>query len=82
MDGASTPHSPRPKPLPSYLTNGLTNGHSPLHNTMDSRDQRERDNTIASIKSSMGPRKQPVDLDQPNGYFSSSKADGTQKRLS
>ncbi|KAK4936559.1 GTP cyclohydrolase 1, partial [Elasticomyces elasticus] len=49
---------------------------------MDSRDQRERENTLASIKSSMGPRKQPVDLDQPNGYFSTSKADGTHKRLS
>jgi len=59
MDGQ--PLSPRPKPIPSHLTNGT----SPLHVSQEARDARERENAFASIKSSMGPRKTPIDLGDP-----------------
>lgn len=53
------PHSPRPKPKAIPLINGS----SPLHSTQESRDAHERENAFASIKSSMGPRKIPLDLE-------------------
>ena len=56
------PHAPRPKPIPSHLINGS----SPL-TTQESRDAHERENAFASIKSSMGPRKVPIDLE--GNYF-------------
>ena len=56
MDGA--PRSPRPSAIPSHLTNGS----SPLHTSQQARDTQERENARASIQSSMGTRKVPLDL--------------------
>ncbi|KAK5149356.1 GTP cyclohydrolase 1 [Oleoguttula sp. CCFEE 6159] len=64
MDSSSPEGRPKPNALPSHLTNG----HTPLH-ASESSDNRDRENTFASIKNSMGPRRQPVDLDAPIGYF-------------
>lgn len=58
------PHSPRPKPKAIPLLNGS----SPLHATQESRDANERNNAFAAIKSSMGPRKIPIDLEDGH-YF-------------
>lgn len=55
----SNPYAHRPKAVPSYLTNGT----SPLHVSQADRDNRERQSAFAAIKSSMGPRRVPVDLD-------------------
>ena len=60
-------HRPKPKALPSYLTNGP----SPLHVSQEVRDNRERQNAFASIKSSMGPKKVPIDLDHEGVRLSS-----------
>lgn len=63
-----SPHAPRPKPIPPHLVNG----HSPLHpraNGAHSKD--ERDSTFASIKSSMGPKKEPLDLENPSQSLNS-----------
>jgi len=59
---ASPPLSAKPKALPSYLTNGHS---SPLQNPLSLRDNSERDNLYASIKSSNGPRRQPIDFRSP-----------------
>lgn len=67
MDGP--PQSPRPKALPSYLTNGHTSS-SPLNPSATAeRDNKERENIYAAVKSSMGPKKIPIDLEN-NNYFS------------
>jgi len=58
------PHSPRPKPKAIPLINGS----SPLHSRQETRDANERENAFASIKSSMGPRKMPLDLEDGQ-YF-------------
>lgn len=55
----SPPLAPKPKALPSYLTNGG----SPLQNPLSVRDTTERDSLFSSIKSSSGPRRQPIDLE-------------------
>jgi len=57
----SLPH--RPKPLPSYLTNGT----SPLHLSQEARDSKERESAYKAIQSSMGPKRIPLDLE--NEYF-------------
>lgn len=57
----SPPIAPKPKALPSYLVNGG----SPLQNPLNLRDSTERESLHASIKSSSGPRRQPIDLDPP-----------------
>jgi GTP cyclohydrolase I len=44
----------------------MINGSSPLV-AQENRDARERENAFKSIKSSMGPKKEPVDLDA--NYF-------------
>jgi GTP cyclohydrolase I len=44
----------------------MINGSSPLV-TQENRDARERENAFKSIKSSMGPKKEPVDLE--GNYF-------------
>lgn len=54
-------HSPRPKPIPSHLTNGAPLSHTPR----EVRDSKERENAYAAIQSSMGPRKEPIDLENP-----------------
>lgn len=64
----------KPKPLPSYLSNpGGTNGvhePSPLRgNAPAKRSSKERDQIHRAIESSMGPRKEPVDLDEVDGDF-------------
>ncbi|KAG9557854.1 hypothetical protein KCU77_g18303, partial [Aureobasidium melanogenum] len=57
------PNSPiRPKHIPSHMINGS----SPLV-TQENRDARERENAFKSIKSSMGPKKEPLDLE--GNYF-------------
>ena len=56
----SPPLTPKPKALPSYLTNGG----SPLQNRVSVRDTSERDTLFSSIKSSSGPRRQPIALEQ------------------
>lgn len=72
-------NGPPVRTLPSHLLNG----HSPLRPAR--KDQEERDNAIASIKSSMGPRKAPIDLERlsldskppasmSNGHIRSDKA--------
>ena len=57
----SPPIAPKSKALPSYLTNGG----SPLQNPLKLRDNTERESLHASIKSSSGPRRVPIDLDPP-----------------
>jgi GTP cyclohydrolase I len=61
MEDSTTPNNAaRPLPIPTHLVNG----HSSLNpNVRAQRDQAERETTLASIKSSMGPRKIPLDLD-------------------
>jgi GTP cyclohydrolase I len=49
-----------PKAIPPHLVNG----HSPLR-PKEEKDHKERNDAIASIKSSMGPRKVPLDLELP-----------------
>ncbi|KAK5120887.1 GTP cyclohydrolase 1 [Meristemomyces frigidus] len=50
----------RPRAIPFHLVNG----HSPLHPSFSAgRDREERDQAFDSIRSSMGPRKEPIDLD-------------------
>lgn len=63
MDPPHQP-APRPKAIPSHLING----HSPLHPAFSQREQRdksERESTLNSIKSSMGPHRDPIDLEHP-----------------
>ena len=55
-------HSPRPKPIPSYLTNGS----SPLHVSQEARDRTERESAAAAIRSSMGPHRVPLSLEELN----------------
>lgn len=69
------PHSPRPKPKAIPLINGS----SPLHTTQEKRDANERENAFASIKSSMGPKKQPIDLEDGH-YFQPQQAVAKDKR--
>ena len=52
-------YSHRPNALPSHMTNGS----SPLHTSRSVRDERERQTTFDAIRASMGPRREPVDLD-------------------
>ena len=57
-------YSPKPKGvLPSYLTNGS----SPLQNTIESRDKKERDALFESIRSSKDRKKLSIDLNMPDG---------------
>jgi len=59
----------------SKATSGsLTNGTSPRTETRTDRDKRERDNAYASIKSSTGPRKVPIDLDGNNDNLTEENA--------
>lgn len=63
MDGEHNHYAPRPKPIPPHLING----HSPLQSsvsTTEQQDHEDRDSTIASIQSSMGPHKVPLSLDE------------------
>lgn len=62
MDGEPNTYAPRPKAIPPHLING----HSPLQSSVSTADQdnEERDSTIASIQSSMGPHKVPLSLDE------------------
>ena len=57
-------YGPRPKgALPSYLTNG----NSPLQNSIESRDKKEREALFESIRSSNDRKKLLVDLNMPDG---------------
>lgn len=59
MDQDDFAHVPRPKAIPPHLING----HSPLNPSASAeQDREERDSAFAAIKSSMGPRKVPIDL--------------------
>lgn len=60
---ASPPLAAKLKALPSYLTNGHS---SPLQNPLSLRDNSERENLYASIKSSNGPQRQPIDFRSPH----------------
>ncbi len=61
MDGAHASAPPRPKAIPSHLING----HSPLHPSYSAdRDKEEREGAYNAIKSSMGPRREPIDLEE------------------
>jgi len=52
--------SPRPRAIPSHFING----HSPLNPSFSAdRDKEEAEHTYNSIKSSMGPRREPIDLE-------------------
>jgi len=54
------PNEPRPKPIPPHLMNG----HSPLHpSASPEQDRDERESAFAAIKSSIGPRKVPIGLE-------------------
>ncbi|KAJ9639857.1 GTP cyclohydrolase 1 [Coniosporium apollinis] len=68
MDGH--PHQPRPK---SAVPSHLLNGSSPLNPVHENRNRKERENLFASIQSSNGPRREPIDLDGPNGFYSDHK---------
>ncbi|TKA80582.1 GTP cyclohydrolase 1 [Friedmanniomyces simplex] len=55
------PSTPRPKPIPPYLVNG----HSPLHPSFTPEsDRADQDHTYSSIQASMGPHREPLDLEQ------------------
>ncbi|KAI7356604.1 GTP cyclohydrolase [Hortaea werneckii] len=78
-----THHSPRPKAIPSHLING----HSPLHPDYSAEKEKdERAHTYDSIKSSMGPHKQPLSLEQlslnGDGTPSATHSDPTSQRVS
>jgi GTP cyclohydrolase I len=87
MEDSSSPpnNAARPLPIPTHLVNGNSslNPHARAQ-----RDQAERDTTMASIKSSMGPRKVALDLDelaQPQPFrprAASSHSDMTTQELS
>ena len=49
--------------IPSYLMNG----NSPLQNTIESRDKKERDALFESIQSSNARKKLSIDLNMPDG---------------
>ncbi|KAK4622242.1 GTP cyclohydrolase 1 [Fulvia fulva] len=71
MEDSSHNYAPahRPKPIPAHLVNG----HSPLH--PQASTERDSHREIANIKSSMGPRRQPIDMDElenPSAYSVSS----------
>ncbi|KAK3115910.1 GTP cyclohydrolase 1 [Teratosphaeriaceae sp. CCFEE 6253] len=52
---------PQSKALPPYLVNG----HSPLRPSFaDEQDREDRDHTYSSIQASMGPHREPLDLEQ------------------
>jgi len=59
----------QPSPRPKAITSHLINGHSPLHPAFSSQqepcDKNERESTLNSIKSSMGPHRDPIDLEDP-----------------
>lgn len=60
MDHDDLATVPRPKAIPTHLING----HSPLHPSASAdQDKEERESAFAAIKSSMGPRKVPIDLE-------------------
>lgn len=60
MENHHDPAAPRPTAIPSRLVNG----HSPLHPAYPAEKERsEREDTFNSIKSSMGPHKEPIDLE-------------------
>ena len=59
---SSPPLAPKPRALPSYLMNGHS---SPLQNPLSLRDSSERENLYASIKSSNGPWRQPINFTTP-----------------
>ncbi|KAL1302965.1 hypothetical protein AAFC00_003283 [Neodothiora populina] len=69
------PLSPRPKPKAIPLINGS----SPLHTTQEKRDATERESAFASIRSSMGPRKEPIDLEDGH-YFQPHQAVAKDRR--
>lgn len=61
MDHRNTHEAPRPKAIPSHLING----HSPLHPSFSAdRERDERDQAFKSIKTSMGPHREPLSLEQ------------------
>lgn len=61
MDAHHDPAAPRPKAIPSRLVNG----HSPLHPAYPAEKERsEREDTINSIKASMGPPREPIDVER------------------
>lgn len=54
------PAAPRPKAIPSHLING----HSPLHPAHSAdRDREDRESAYNAIKASMGPHREPIDLE-------------------
>ncbi|PNS16476.1 GTP cyclohydrolase I [Sphaceloma murrayae] len=57
MDGSA--HEIRPKAIPLHMKNGKAS--APANQV--ARDMRERESAYAAIRSSMGPRKVPIDLD-------------------
>ena len=61
MDGQNHgPAVPRPKSIPSHMING----HSPLHPAYSTdRDREDRDSAYNAIKSSMGPHRDPIDIE-------------------
>lgn len=69
MDPTPSPSALRPKQV-----SNLINGHSPLHPAYSTdREREEKDNTYNAIKSSMGPRREPIDVEDlhlPNGDLS------------
>lgn len=79
MDHDDLAHVPRPKPIPPHLING----HSPLHPSASAdQDKEERESAFAAIKSSMGPRKVPIDLEDlaHEDRVPAVNGDGEQKR--
>ena len=68
------PQRPRPNAIPSHLING----HSPLHPSAPAdRDTTERESAYNAIKSSMGPRREPIDLDNPSPDLPADRASST-----
>lgn len=63
MESAGAPAAPHPKShAPRFI-----NGHSPLHPAYSAdRDREERQSAYNAIKSSMGPRREPMSLEDLN----------------
>jgi len=79
MDQDNYANMPRPKAIPPHLING----HSPLHPSFAAdSDREERASAYAAIQSSMGPHKEPINLESLSleDPPASSRGEGSQKR--
>jgi GTP cyclohydrolase I len=68
-----------PKPIPSHLVNS----HSPLHpNAAAQRERDEKESVLAAIKSSVGPKREPIDMEELENPTPPAQTDGTAQEKS